>query len=751
MQSAAVLINLLLKRGTMNLVAIDVESASGPSMEANNRAHHDKKLPYRGDIDGLRAVAVLAVITFHFFPAKARGGFVGVDIFFVISGYLISSIIYKEIEAQSFSIMEFYVRRVRRIYPALFLVLVTVCAAGWIFLMPSAFVLLGKQIVGGAAFIANIVLWLQSGYFSVASASKPLLHLWSLGVEEQFYLVFPLICVLLSRSKSNWVMPAGFLAIGIGSMMLNVAFVGRYREAVFYLPFSRLWELLAGAALSLFQRRDAQSTLIGRFLFSWRHGIAFLGLALLVVSIFTITPLMSFPGWWGLLPTVGSVLIIAAGHDAWSNRYFLSCKPAVFIGLISYPLYLWHWPILSFARIATDHLSGTDLSPLVKLLLGFLSVVMAYLTYRLVELPVRAVRQAGDRRKGALVWFSCVLTAGLFGLVVIRWGGFPVRLPSEVVALDHDYQSDAERAWREGTCFLRTDQLPDQFQEDCVDPIKEGTMRPLVLVWGDSHAADLLSGFRALQGRSEVRLAQYTSGVCPPFVGISDKYHPACLLVNNYILDRIRALKPAVVVLSAYWDPTGPGQSRASRAAELADTIGLIKAAGVSRVFVIGSAPSWINAVPTLLVDAVKHDPRRSAPERLSRSLLEPHDDTLLKAATDKAGAVYIPLFEYLCDQTSCIVSTGPTWREVLTYDKAHFTEHGSSLVAEYLWRYIDAPVGICPTKLCEPRQMDLVSESPLTSQNCFRIENVRNNKRTVIYESNTTKLPLESSPGAGL
>ena len=645
-----------------------------------------RKLSYRPDIDGLRAFAVLSVLTFHFFPARARGGFVGVDIFFVISGYLISAIIYNEIDAGSFSIAEFYVRRIRRIYPALFLILIFASVAGWIFLLPSGFILLGKQIVGGSTFVANVVLWLQSGYFSVESDGKPLLHLWSLGVEEQFYLIFPVLCILLFRAKSRWILPGTFLAFAIGSMAVNVTYVDRYRDATFFLPFSRLWELLIGTALALFLRRDLEASPLGRILIEWRTAIGLLGLALLLFSTFRIDRTMSFPGWWCLLPTVGSALVIGAGPDAWSNRHIFSCRPAVFLGLISYPLYLWHWPLLSFARIATNSLWGSDLSSLSKGLLALLSIALAYLTFRLIELPVRRVREKQKRRRGALWLLGSVFVTGIFGFVVVKKSGFPARWPSEAVALDHEYVADAQRSWREGTCFLRLDQAPSQFAESCVDSGQAVATAPLVFVWGDSHAADLISGFRAVQRQPVVRLAQYTSTICPPFIGVKDNNHPECMKVNNYALDRIRTLKPAVVVLSAYWEPLDPRQTRAERASRLVQTIELVKSGGVQKIVVVGSAPAWTNAVPALMIDKIMHDPRHLVPQRLSRELLTEHDDTLFKEASRNAGAIYLSLFDDLCDQTSCIVSTGPSWQDVLTYDRAHFTDHGSLLVAKYLW-----------------------------------------------------------------
>jgi peptidoglycan/LPS O-acetylase OafA/YrhL len=648
----------------------------------------DKKISYRGDIDGLRAIAVLSVIAFHIAPEKFKGGFVGVDIFFVISGFLISSIIYKELESGAFSIVEFYVRRIRRIYPALFIVLSFVCVAGWIFLLPTDFVALGKQIVGGSAFVANLVLWWQTGYFSPEAALKPLLHLWSLGVEEQYYLIFPLICIVFYRSRSRWTLPAAFLAIAAVSMFLNVAFVSQYSAATYFLPFSRLWELFVGAGLSLFLQRNVQGPWESRLLPKWRHGIGFLGLVLLVVSVFGIDQLDSFPGWWALLPTIGAVLVIVAGPTSLVNRYVLSCKPAVFVGLISYPLYLWHWPILVFMRVAIADW-GVKISHLQKGAMIIVAFFLAYLTYRFIELPIRHVKQREQRRKGALWLIGCVSLTGAFGVLVILMEGFPTRLPSEVVALDHDYGKDGSNSWREGTCFLRPEQYAASFSDSCVDTEKSGAASPLTLLWGDSHAADLLPGLRALQDQSGVRLAQFTASSCPPIVGVQFRERPACLAINNAVLDRVRLLKPDIVVLSAYWDLQGSDRDHIARAEKLLQTIELVKAAGAKKVAVIGSVPIWTTPVKALLVSELHLNPGAPVPRRLARGLLVVHDDTLLKETTLRAGAIYVPVFEDLCDPTSCIVTTGSGWKDMVTYDNSHFTDHGSMLVARSIWASI--------------------------------------------------------------
>jgi peptidoglycan/LPS O-acetylase OafA/YrhL len=651
----------------------------------------DKKNGYRTDIDGLRAIAVLSVVLYHLFQRRVRGGFVGVDIFFVISGFLISSIIYKELKSDTFSILQFYVRRIRRIYPALLIVLVSVCVAGWLLLLPTAFGLLGKQIIGGSTFSANVILWSQSGYFSPDATQKPLLHLWSLGVEEQFYLIFPLICIAFYHARSRWKLPAAFLAIAIVSMILNVAFVSKYRGAAFFLPFSRLWELLVGAGLSLCRNRELQAPWERRLLARWRTLIGFFGLGLLVASIFGIDQYDSFPGWWALLPTVGTALVIAAGQSSWVNRHILSCRPAVFVGLISYPLYLWHWPILSFTRIATN-VSDHDISKIAKSAIIFVSFVLAYLTYRFVELPIRNVRSRDRRRDGALWLLGCVSVTGVFGILVVKEGGFPARLPSAIVALDHDYGADASLADREGTCLLRTDQSAASFASGCLDPVEGHTGQPLVLLWGDSHAADLFPGFRALQRQPGVRLAQYTASLCAPILELNVRNRPACLSVNSAVIQFIRTLKPDVVVLSALWDYPDPDHDKATRAEKLQQTIEQVKAAGVQKVIVIGSAPFWTSTVPSLLIDELRHRPNWPVPHRLTRELLDTHDDALLRATTKKAGGYFVPLIDNLCDLTSCIVTTGPSWTDVITYDNAHFTEHGSILVAQHVWPSIIHP-----------------------------------------------------------
>lgn len=662
-----------------------------PALQVSQESRPQKAhaLAYRKDVDGLRALAVLSVLGFHAAPGKLKGGFVGVDVFFVISGFLISSIIYQELDSGAFSIVEFYVRRIRRIYPALFLVLAASCIAAWFLLLPSDFVDFGKQVLGGSTFVANFVLWSQSGYFSAEAALKPLLHFWSLGVEEQYYLFFPLLCWGFYRSRRRWLLPALFWLIGAGSMLWNLLLVKRDPSGAYFLPFSRLWELLIGAGLALLLVRGAGKPWLETALARGRHWIGALGVALLAFSILRIQESFLFPGWWAVLPTIGAALILVAGPESWLNRTLFSARPAVYVGRISYPLYLWHWPLLSFLAVA-GAVWGFNPPAYVKYLLLLCAFPLAALTYHLVETPVRKVKDRARRRIGAVWMFASVALAGVFGLIVMLEAGIPSRLPASIVALDHRYGDDAARAWREGSCFLRRDQFASDFAPSCVD---QASAQPLIVLWGDSHAADLYPGFRNMTERGNLRLAQFTSSLCAPLIGLELRIRPACRSINDAVLGRVRALKPAVVVLSAYWDVEDSDHSPAARAATLGKSIQLIRSAGAGRVVVIGPAPMWKSYVPGLLVAALHRHPGSPAPQRLDRSLLLAASDDRLRSAAEAAGADYLPLAGQLCDSASCLVLTGSDWKQLVTYDQSHFTPYGSELVAARIWPQIAAAV----------------------------------------------------------
>ena len=303
---------------------------------------------YRPDIDGLRAIAVLSVLGFHAYGVT--GGFSGVDIFFVISGFLISTIIFENLQNETFQFNEFYQRRIRRIFPSLLLVLIICLILGWIILFADEYQELGKHTLGGAGFVSNLILWGESGYFDVAAEKKPLLHLWSLGIEEQFYILWPFIAYLLWKFRQHFLKAIAILIAM--SFCINVLLIQFNSVATFYLPLTRFWELLVGSAVAdvMLNRRQYVP-----FIEKHANGLSMLGLVLLIVSIAFLKKSMAFPGWWALMPVLGSALLIMAGPNSWVARKILSNHILVWFGLISFPLYLWHWPLLTFVRILGGH------------------------------------------------------------------------------------------------------------------------------------------------------------------------------------------------------------------------------------------------------------------------------------------------------------------------------------------------------------------------------------------------------------
>ncbi len=371
---------------------------------------------YRADIDGLRAISILAVLFFHAYPGDLKGGFIGVDVFFVISGYLIGGLIYAELEAGTFSFASFYARRVRRIFPALICVMAFVYLVGWNTMYPAEFQQLGSHIAGASVFVANFVLLNEVGYFDVEAHTKPLLHLWSLAIEEQFYLVWPLFAALMWRRKSLFV--AVTVLLSIVSFTLNVT--AESTSTAFYSPQTRFWELAAGVLVARIPREISLRWLVATGL---GEAACVLGLALIAIAAW-FTPVQSFPGWWVLLPVSGASLVIASGPHTWASRRLLASPPMVFVGKISYPLYLWHWPLFAFAWV----LYGATPSSQVNLPLIAASFVLAWLTYALVEKPIRfGVRQG--RAVGALAGLVLVLGGG--GLLTLRMNGIDSRSVAE--------------------------------------------------------------------------------------------------------------------------------------------------------------------------------------------------------------------------------------------------------------------------------------------------------------------------------
>ena len=490
---------------------------------------------YRPDVDGLRAVAVLAVIGFHAFPEAVPGGFVGVDVFFVISGFLITGIILRRLDRGSFGFAGFYARRIRRIFPALVLVLGVCWCAGWFTLLSDEFAQLGKHVAGGAGFVSNLLFWQEAGYFDNAAETKPLLHLWSLGVEEQYYLIWPpLLYIAWKIRLSRLALTVVLLAT---SFALNVSLVHSDAVAMFYSPAARFWELSLGGVLACLALDDEKRRLVSLP----RDLLSCLGVALIGASVFVLNKGRAFPGWWALLPTVGAFLVMSAGREAWLNRRILSHPVVVWVGLISFPLYLWHWPILSFLRI----LDAVTPPAATRVAAVLVSVALASLTYKLVETPFRFGAH-GARNVAVL----CVagLAIGGAGYRTFQLHGVPGR----VAIANHDNER-VTRGWD-----MRL--LTEAGTTDCSSVLKDikyffcaSTLSPNVAIVGDSHAGHLFWGFTHNADPYFSKAIVIGAGSCPPALDTENR--PGCTRALLEAFDMVkRSPKIGFVLLGAYYD-----------------------------------------------------------------------------------------------------------------------------------------------------------------------------------------------------
>src|SRR5438045_534304 len=367
---------------------------------------------YRPDVDGLRGIAVVPVVLYHYGVPGFGGGFVGVDVFFVISGYLITELIYAEMRAGRFSIVHFYERRIRRIFPALFALLFFVTIAASVLLFPRDLRQYAKSLWATAVFGSNFSFWRQAGYFDTAADLKPILHTWSLAVEEQFYLVWPAILfglVYLGRAVSRWRMIVVICTILVLSLAESVRELQSAPTAAFYLLPSRMWELMLGAVLAVADLPRTGSLMI-------RNALATAGLVLIAWAVCTYNADTPFPALAAVAPCLGAALLIYTGEEGGTApSRILSTGFLVFVGLISYSLYLWHWPLYVFARYYIDR----PLSPPLAITLMLVSVLLGWLSYRFVEQPFRARKAFFSGRRLFAMAGAAIAFATAAGIVVV--------------------------------------------------------------------------------------------------------------------------------------------------------------------------------------------------------------------------------------------------------------------------------------------------------------------------------------------
>ena len=602
---------------------------------------------YRPDIDGLRAVAVLAVVAYHAAPSLLPGGFAGVDVFFVISGYLISGIVIREAEAARFSLLHFYGRRIRRLFPALLVVLAAVTAAAWLLMPAQDLARYARHLLASILFVPNFLFLQESGYFAETIGDNALLHLWSLGVEEQFYLLWPPLLYLMARIRR---IGLGIALLAALSFAAHLHYGWAAPTVAFYSPLPRAWELLAGAALAY----GASGARGSRRL---RSAASVAG-ALSLLATFLLLDEQALPAWWPLLPVAGSILLIGAGGDALVNRHLLARPLSVLIGLISYPLYLWHWPLLAFASILTLEL----LPWIARLAAVALSFPLAWLTWRLVERPARA---AGPRTPFILLAMMAALGAAALALAA---GGIPLGWRPQI-----DRRSEVLAEYRS----LRLAQkAPGNFHGcglgDFAHGIERGSLPPgcvstgretTWMLWGDSHARALGEGLRHHMP-AEVGLTQVTTSGCPPRLGLTE----LCRASDALALDLVRRQRPQVVVLAQQgrhlqrdWE---------SLAREL-------RRAGAERVVLAGPVPQWRRSLPQILVNRYWPD----TPEFLSAEAQPEHfaADRRLRAVLG-GGIEYVSLVEGLCAAAGCRVTVpGDGY---IALDQGHLSPAGSRYVA---------------------------------------------------------------------
>ena len=721
---------------------------TSPSTESNSRV--------RNDIEGLRALAVLSVLINHSFPNALPGGFAGVDIFFVISGYLIGRHLLQDIASHRFSFLGFYAKRARRIFPALALVLICVWGSGWLILSAPEFSALGRHIASSSFFANNILLWNESGYFDVAALDKPLLHLWSLGIEEQFYLLVPALLWLGTdgpRGSIRWVARLSALSL-LATIILSVPDY----TASFFLLHTRFWELGAGVVLAQVElrtsaqassaansqpasKRDSREVMIWCILLAfsavvvlgasdqnlvshpliddaalalaiclaiftafladrylnreaWNRlleiacryrthfaaGSSLVGIALICLSVATLSA-TNWPGARTLFPVLGAVLFIAATPSARLNR-LLATSPLAFIGGISYPLYLWHWPVIVFFRLLNPESKGIEI--VVPLIFSF---VLAWLTKIFLETPVRFGRLGLRGFQRPPLW---TVTAGLgitclLGSWAMFANGLPSRFPPTLRAIAEWSQTNPDIDWRVGTCYYYMG-VKSEFSSECTPSKRLGI--PRILLWGDSHAAHLYPGLASMQTTRAFDIVQWTAAACPPTVEPFRNETPSCQRRRVTAWGELGRLKPDAVVLGGGWGRyMESGESQDEILEMLSRTVRRLKNQGIERIIIFGPGPLFQTTLPNDLFRFMAKKRLDEIPVRfgnVSDALW--HLDAAIAALADSEGVQYESILHFFCDTSGCLTVGDRTLQrpDLLYRDRDHLTVSGSRILIEH-------------------------------------------------------------------
>lgn len=606
-------------------------------------------MEYRPEIDGLRAVAVLAVLLFHADVSAFSGGFVGVDVFFVISGFLITGQIVRHRDQGAFSLVRFYERRARRILPALFVVLIATLVMGWIWMVPSELAILGENTLAVSLFGSNISLWKQINYFAPAADENPLLHTWSLGVEEQFYLLFPIVLLPLARTAIRWTAVA--LALGVAfSLGLAQALAGS-PLARFYLLPTRAWELLVGSLIAVFVFRFGRPT--GRL----PAGIAFVGIAMVLVSVAWFNKLTPTPSVWTLLPVGGTALIVLFGDQYGAVGRVLSLRTLTRIGLVSYSAYLWHQPLFAFARMnAIGEPHALEMGA------AFVATfVLAFATWRFVERPCRDALRVSTKRMVLLAVGGTALFLGA-GYGLAASDGAPNRF------------TPTEQVWVATPLSDRVEYVVSGFNQRLGQPLSQ--TQPNLVIIGDSYAQDFFNVVETSAAFDGYSLSTvHISARCQPYLGSEDVsefirdagFAPDLCNTPRLTGDELAIVRNAdLVILAADWFDWS--------AERIGETLAAVQGRVGQQVIVVGSKSFQVSPRQLIGLSPEKaqnltapSNPRVATSSKILRSLLP--------------ESRFIDLQMTLCgndDQCPVLTPAG----ELISYDGGHLTPAGARHLA---------------------------------------------------------------------
>lgn len=634
----------------------------------------NSNLAYRADIDILRAVAVIITVAYHAFPVKLQFGIAGVDIFFVISGYLITSILISEIENKEFSISNFYSRRIRRIFPALVTILFFSIVSGYLILMPEEFVNLSKYVISAVSFSTNLLFISEVNYFSSSATTNPLLHLWSLAVEEQFYILWPVALLFMFRLKNEntrflimLVLIASSLLYAMSNTSISI-FPRINPETLFYSPLSRAWELLLGSVVLFIQRYRSISRIVSKYSAVNEIG-ATVGWVVLFVSLAFINGGHGWPNLSTILPVLGAMLIVMFGGFSRISQLLGRVEVVRQVGLISYPLYLWHWVLFAFSRAYYS----AEPSKYEMLFLAFSSLLLAWLTCKYIERPFRSGKLYAKSTKYLTIG---MLLISLLGVLIIVLKGIPSRVPTEVVSLFEKY--DPNPYYRDKLCFLSTTTL------DSSNLASECIAQPLVhqksiFLWGDSLAAHLYPGLmHSVNLRDDnYVISQVTGTGCSFFAeNTGSLMSKNCASLNQFALDSIREHKPDIVIIASRLS-----KNKTQDYMRIEGVIRKMKNLGIKNLFLVGLPPRWNPSIGFRLADDYKKSQRFS--EYLEITSLELESqlavDSGLKNIALNNSVFYISILDTLCNQQGCLTKVGNDIPEdLITYDYDHFTKSAS-------------------------------------------------------------------------